>query len=164
MMVDTQLLRCKMAERNVNVADVAAQMGVDKATLYRRMADGETFTIGEVRNIKDILGLSLDEAVSMFFYRKCRIGANMKEVKRMADIDINASYRELSFADCEKLTAKRTALAEEVLEHFSDLGLTVATARDVLDRAGKLLDRMVSSSPVAQLQTRPTLQTDDRTI
>lgn len=66
-MVDTKLLRGKMAERNMNVADVAVRIGLDKATLYRRLSDGESFTVGEVQRIKTALNLSLEEAVSIFF-------------------------------------------------------------------------------------------------
>ena len=51
----------------MNVSEVAAKMGVDKATLYRRIASGESFTIGEAEKITEILSLSHDEAVSIFF-------------------------------------------------------------------------------------------------
>jgi AcrR family transcriptional regulator len=67
MMVDTNLLKSKMAERVLSVSDVAARIGLDKATLYRRLADGESFTVGEVQRIKDVLSLTMDEAVSIFF-------------------------------------------------------------------------------------------------
>lgn len=32
--------------------------GIDKATLYRRIADGQSFTIGEIGKIADVLQLS----------------------------------------------------------------------------------------------------------
>ena len=66
-MVNTQLLRGKIEEKGTNVAAVAAKMGVDKATLYRRIANAETFTIGEVGKIAEILSLTSEEAVSIFF-------------------------------------------------------------------------------------------------
>lgn len=66
-MVDTKLLRRKIEERDMNVADVANLIGLDKATLYRRLSDAESFTIGEVSRIKSALNLSQDEAVSIFF-------------------------------------------------------------------------------------------------
>lgn len=66
-MVNTRLLRWKIEEKGTSVADVAAKMGVDKATLYRRIANGETFTIGEVGKITEILSLSKEEAMSIFF-------------------------------------------------------------------------------------------------
>lgn len=66
-MVNTHMLRRKIEDRRTTVSEVAAKMGVDKATLYRRIANGETFTIGEVGKITEILNLSHDEAVSIFF-------------------------------------------------------------------------------------------------
>ena len=66
-MVDTQLLRDKIDSRMTTVSEIAAKMGVDKATLYRRIANSETFTIGEVGKIAKILNLTHDEAVSIFF-------------------------------------------------------------------------------------------------
>ena len=66
-MVDTRLLRKKIAEKGFNVGEVALRMGIDKATLYRRIAHSESFTIGEVGKMTEILGLSCEEAVSIFF-------------------------------------------------------------------------------------------------
>jgi len=51
----------------MTVAEVAAKMGIDKATLYRRIVDGQTFTIGEADKITEILGLSPAESISIFF-------------------------------------------------------------------------------------------------
>ena len=66
-MVDARLLRKKIAEQGFNVGEVALRMGIDKATLYRRIAHSESFTIGEVGKMTEILGLSCEEAVSIFF-------------------------------------------------------------------------------------------------
>lgn len=66
-MVDTMLLRKKILEKNTNVAEVACKMGIDKATLYRRIANSDTFTIGEVGKLVEALNLTHREAVSIFF-------------------------------------------------------------------------------------------------
>lgn len=66
-MVNVDLLKSKITERRTNVSEIAAQMGVDKATLYRRIADGSSFTIGEVEKITEVLQLSHDDAISIFF-------------------------------------------------------------------------------------------------
>lgn len=66
-MVNTRLLRGKIEEKGTSVAEIAAKMGIDKATLYRRIANSESFTIGEVGRITEILSLSHEEAVSIFF-------------------------------------------------------------------------------------------------
>ena len=65
-MVIINKLRGKIVERGLNVPEVAKSMGMDKATLYRRFADGDTFTIGEVRKITEILSLSHEETVEIF--------------------------------------------------------------------------------------------------
>ena len=65
-MVNINKLRGKIVERGLNVPEVAKRMGMDKATLYRRFADGDTFTLGEVSKITEILGLSHEEAVAIF--------------------------------------------------------------------------------------------------
>lgn len=66
-MVNIDLLRSAIVKKGSNVSEVAAQMGIDKATLYRRMADCGTFTIGEVEKLTSILELSHEEAISIFF-------------------------------------------------------------------------------------------------
>ena len=66
-MVDTRLLRIKIEVKRTNISEIASKMGIDKATLYRRIANSETFTIGEVGKIAEILNLTHDEAVSIFF-------------------------------------------------------------------------------------------------
>ena len=66
-MVDTRLLRIKIEEKRTNISEIASKMGIDKATLYRRIANSETITIGEVGKIAEILNLTHDEAVSIFF-------------------------------------------------------------------------------------------------
>ena len=66
-MVNTNLLRSVIAKKGTNVSEVATQMGVDKATLYRRIADSGSFTIGEVEKITSILDLTNDEAIAIFF-------------------------------------------------------------------------------------------------
>ena len=68
-MVNTALLRSAITKKGTNVTVVAAQMGVDKATLYRRMADSGTFTIGEVEKLTSIL---------YFFYERSRINATAR--------------------------------------------------------------------------------------
>lgn len=65
-MVNTRLLRSKIEDKHTTVSEVAAKMGVDKATLYRRIANSESFTIGEAGRITEILGLTHEEAVSIF--------------------------------------------------------------------------------------------------
>lgn len=61
-------LKGKIVEKGFNIADVANRMGVDKATLYRKInAQGESLTIKDVSRITDILELSSEEVTNIFF-------------------------------------------------------------------------------------------------
>lgn len=60
-------LRGKMVERGCNVETLAAEMGVDKSTLYRKLNNGENFTIADVQKIKTTLDLTAEEASDIFF-------------------------------------------------------------------------------------------------
>lgn len=67
-MVNIRKLRAKMVEAGVNVERLASEIGVDKSTLYRRLAgNGEDFTIKEADLIRTALSLSVSEASTIFF-------------------------------------------------------------------------------------------------
>ena len=61
-------LKGKMVEKGFNVETLAANMNINKSTLYRKFdTSGEKFTVGEALKIKDILGLTNDDARDIFF-------------------------------------------------------------------------------------------------
>jgi predicted transcriptional regulator len=60
-------LRAKMVEKGYNVVGLAKKMGIDKATLYRKLAEGEKFTVGDVQELNKVLDLTKDEAHEIFF-------------------------------------------------------------------------------------------------
>ncbi len=67
-MVNIRKLRAKMVENGVNVENLAASIGIDKSTLYRRLAgNGEEFTIKEADLIREALSLSATDASEIFF-------------------------------------------------------------------------------------------------
>lgn len=66
-MVDTTKLRKCITDKNMTVSDLALAMGIDKATLYRRIAQPKSFTIGEALRITEILDLSHAESAAIFF-------------------------------------------------------------------------------------------------
>lgn len=59
-------LKGQMTEKGYNVDRLAAEMGIDRATLYRKLNEGEKFTIGEAMSIKTILHLSSEDASAIF--------------------------------------------------------------------------------------------------
>ncbi len=64
--VNVNKLRGKIVENGLNVEKVATRLGMNRSTLYRKMKDGD-FTIGEARAICEILNLSIEDAVAIFF-------------------------------------------------------------------------------------------------
>ena len=64
----TLKLKGVMAEKGKTVADIAQEIGVNKSTMYRKMANnGESLTVGEANRMAAALELSASEATSIFF-------------------------------------------------------------------------------------------------
>ena len=67
-MVNVNKLRGKIVEKNLSVDKLADEIGIDRATLYRRLnSGGENFLIKEADAITKILGLDCEEATAIFF-------------------------------------------------------------------------------------------------
>ncbi len=67
-MVNVNKLKGKAVEKGMPLRALAEAAGVTLSTFYRRMADGgESFTIKEVRQIAQQLGLSEAEINEIFF-------------------------------------------------------------------------------------------------
>lgn len=60
-------LKGKIVERGTNVEKLAEFLGIDRATLYRKMSNFEKFTIGEANRVKTALDLTDEEATAIFF-------------------------------------------------------------------------------------------------
>ena len=67
MKMDINRFRGKIIEKGLNVERLADEIGMDKASLYRRINDFEKFTIGDLIKIKDVLGMDDREAYEIFF-------------------------------------------------------------------------------------------------
>lgn len=66
--VNISKLKGKLTELGMNVSSLGEKMGYDKSSIYRRFKDGgASMSIADVNNIIKILGLSKEEAVSIFF-------------------------------------------------------------------------------------------------
>ena len=67
-MMNINRLKGRIVEQGMTIATLAGQIGVDKATLYRKMkADGRNMSIGDACKIAHILQLSPDDATAIFF-------------------------------------------------------------------------------------------------
>ena len=67
MKADMQRLREVAKDKGLNIEGLAAKIGIDRATFYRKLnADGEKFTIGEVHRMVEESTMSREEAISIF--------------------------------------------------------------------------------------------------
>ncbi|ORI05561.1 phage repressor protein [Mammaliicoccus sciuri] len=66
-MVNIEKLKSTIYEKKSTPKDLALSIGIDRATLYRKLNRSESFNIGEVNKIKEALGLTKDEALDIFF-------------------------------------------------------------------------------------------------
>lgn len=66
-MVNVNKLKGKIVECGKSVAEVSEEIGVDKATLYRKLSNSGSFTLGEADAITKALNLSKEDAVAIFF-------------------------------------------------------------------------------------------------
>ena len=65
--MDVAMLKKKLGERGLNVETLATKVGIDRSTMYRKLNGSVSTTICEAQKIKDALGLTNDEARSIFF-------------------------------------------------------------------------------------------------
>ena len=71
MFVNVDKLHGKIREMKTNVVEVAAKMGIDKSTLYRKLAkNGAGLTVRDAQNLVSILQMTDDEALMIFFARE----------------------------------------------------------------------------------------------
>jgi DNA-binding phage protein len=80
--VNINKFKGKVVERGLNITKLAKKVGMDRSTFYRKMQnDGETFTVREVNSIVNVLGLSAEEALEIFFTNSvaCNATEGMRE-------------------------------------------------------------------------------------
>lgn len=57
-----------MLDKDISIVELASRIGVNKSTIYRKFQNnGENFTIAEANKIVEVLELSKEEAISIFF-------------------------------------------------------------------------------------------------
>ncbi len=68
-MTNMRKLKAKLVENDLSISNLAEKLGMDRATLYRKINNnnGETILVSEANAIVDILGLTADEALAIFF-------------------------------------------------------------------------------------------------
>ena len=67
-MIDKNKLLGKIREKALTQKDVAERIGIDESTFYRKLKkDGQTFTIEEAYKISEVLDLTNQESIDIFF-------------------------------------------------------------------------------------------------
>ena len=66
--VNVNKLKGRMVELGLSMSDVAAKMGINQTTLYRKFAnDGAGLSISDAQQLVEILQLTAEEAIAIFF-------------------------------------------------------------------------------------------------
>lgn len=60
-------LKGKIVEKGLNVETLAALIGIDRSSLYRKLNKSERITVGEANKMKEVLEMSSEEATNIFF-------------------------------------------------------------------------------------------------
>ena len=63
--MNTNKLRAKIVERGYNVGTFADKLGVNRSNMYKKLENGR-FLISEVKDIKNALSLTNEEAIEIF--------------------------------------------------------------------------------------------------
>lgn len=66
-MFNKNKLSAKFVENGFTMKDIATLLGINQATLYRKMNSETDFTRNEISMLKDYLNFSLDEMNDIFF-------------------------------------------------------------------------------------------------
>ena len=66
-MFNKNLFKSKYIEHNLNAADVAVILGINPATLARKMSGESDFTRNEIQLFRAALNLSAEDIASIFF-------------------------------------------------------------------------------------------------
>lgn len=71
MFVNVDKIHGRIRELKMNVVEVAGKMGIDKSTLYRKLANnGAGLTVKDAQQLVDILQLTDEDALQIFFARE----------------------------------------------------------------------------------------------
>lgn len=65
--MDVKALKSKLVAKGMNVEDLAKKIGLDRSSLYRKLAGQQKMTIKDAQNIKAALNLTSNEARDIFF-------------------------------------------------------------------------------------------------
>ena len=66
-MLNILKLKGKVAEQNLNMTSLSKKIGMNKNTIYRKIAnDGEKLNLGDIKDICEALDLTYEDACTIF--------------------------------------------------------------------------------------------------
>lgn len=74
--MNLKLLNDKIEEINIPVSTIAEKMGVSRRTLYLKLSGKRGFKVTEANNLCDILRLTYDEKMIIFFEKEVNKSVN----------------------------------------------------------------------------------------
>lgn len=60
------LLKGKIVANGMNVEQLAKSIGINRASLYRKLNNADKITIGEAMKMKQVLSMTSEEATEIF--------------------------------------------------------------------------------------------------
>lgn len=66
-MFDKNKLKAKIIENGFTLEQIAQKLGINPATMYRKMTLESDFTRNEIAILKEVLHLSIDDINAIFF-------------------------------------------------------------------------------------------------
>ena len=69
MVVNMEMLRRKIADNNMSIADFSTEIGINPSTFYRKAErGGKSFTVGQMHRTGEVLNLTDAEMSQIFLF------------------------------------------------------------------------------------------------
>lgn len=65
--MNIKMLKQAMIEKELNVETLASLIDINRSSLYRKLNNSDKITIGEAVKMREVLGLTAEEATAIFF-------------------------------------------------------------------------------------------------
>lgn len=98
MHVDVNRLKGKTVERGLTGEKIAKALGIDQSTYYRKMGDGGGgFTLSQAITMSEVLSLSREERIAIFFCGITRVNAR-NEVSKGGSMQVRRTIFPAGFS------------------------------------------------------------------
>ena len=66
-MINRLALKKEIAKKGYTISSLSKEIGINTSTFFRKLKQGDSFSIGEVNKIFNVLQLTKEEGVEIFF-------------------------------------------------------------------------------------------------